>query len=112
VLSRQDLVAVQRDVGALPYGYFTDSETLVGQQLKRPVRPGDILSPAMVAPAPAVERGQTVWIAAESGGIKVTMKGEALADGAIGERVPVRNLSSKRVLEAEVISANLVRVAL
>lgn len=112
VLSEQDLAAVERDAGALPYGYFTDSKQLIGQRLRRTIRPGDVLSPAMVEPAPVIARGQTVWIAGEAGGISVRMKGEALTDGAVGERIRVRNLSSRRVLQVEVINANLVKVPL
>lgn len=110
VLAADDLVTVERDAAGLPYGYFTDPAQLIGQQLKRSVRAGDILTPAMVAPAPLVQRGQRVWIATQGGGVNVAMEGEALQDGAAGERIRVRNLSSKRVVEAEVVSDSLVRV--
>lgn len=110
LLTEQDLASVKRDAASLPYGYFTDPALVVGQQLKRSVRPGEVLSPAMIAPAPLVQRGQQVWISARSGSVNVSMQGEALADGAAGERIRVRNLSSNRVLEAEVVSGGLVQV--
>lgn len=111
ILTEQDLAIVERDASGLPYGFFTDPDALLGQQLKRPMRPGEVFSPAMVTPAPVVQRGQDVWIAVQTDGINVSMQGEALADGATGERIRVRNLSSNRVLEAEVVNSNLVRVA-
>lgn len=110
ILTADDISVSQRDVAALPYGYFTDLELLTGMQLKRAIRPGDVFSPALVTPPPVIERGQIVWIAAEAGGIQVTVKGEALADAATGERVRVRNLSSKRTIEAEVTGPAMVRV--
>jgi flagella basal body P-ring formation protein FlgA len=112
ILTSQDIVVVERDPSTLPYGFFTDAAELLGQQLKRGIRPGEAFSPAMVAPPPLVERGQIVWIATEAGSLKVSMQGEALTAGAAGQRIRVRNLSSKRVLEAEVVSANLVRIDL
>lgn len=110
ILTPDDITPVVRDVAALPYGYFTSAEILTGQRLKRAVRPGEVFSPTMVAPAPLVERGQTVWITTKAGGINVRMQGEALADGAAGDRINVRNLSSRRILEAEVVDNGLVKV--
>ncbi len=110
ILTPDDIKPVVRDVAALPYGYFTSADILTGQKLKRAVRPGEVLSPTMVAPAPLVERGQIVWIATKASGIEVRMQGEALADGAAGERINVRNLSSRRILEAEVVDNGLVQV--
>lgn len=110
ILTAEDISVSQRDAATLPYGFFVAPEVLVGQQLKRAVRPGDVFSPSMVSAPPLVERGQTVWIAAESGDIKVVVKGEALADAAAGERVRVRNLSSRRTLEAEVTGPATVRI--
>lgn len=110
ILTEQDIAVVQRDAASLPYGYFTNPAELIGMQLRRPLRPGEVFSPAMVTPAPLVQRGQKVWIATQTGGVSVAMQGEALNDGAAGERIRVRNLSSKRVLEAEVISSNQVQV--
>jgi flagella basal body P-ring formation protein FlgA len=110
ILTPDDISISQRDAATLPYGFFTNPELLTGLQLKRAIRPGDVFSPAMVAPPPLIERGQIVWIAAEAGGIAVTVKGEALADAAAGERVRVRNLSSKRTIEAEATGPAMVRV--
>lgn len=109
ILTAEDISIKQHDAASLPYGFFTDSSELIGQQLKRAVRPGEVFAPTMVTPPPLVERGQTVWIAAEAGGIKVSVKGEALTDGAAGQRVRVRNLSSKRTIEAEVMGPAMVR---
>lgn len=110
ILTPDDISTSQRDAATLPYGFFTDPDLLAGLQLKRAIRPGEVFSPTMVTPPPLIERGQTVWIAAETEGIKVTVKGEALADAAAGERVRVRNLSSKRTIEAEVTGPAMVRV--
>lgn len=110
ILTAADISTSQRDVATLPYGFFTDQEQLAGMQLRRAVRPGDVFSPAIVTAPPLIERGQTVWITAKTGGIQVMMKGEALADAAADERVRVRNLSSKRTVEARVIGPAMVQV--
>jgi flagella basal body P-ring formation protein FlgA len=40
------------------------------------------------------------------------MSGKALADGVAGQRVQVRNLSSRRVVEGTVVAPGLIRVSL
>lgn len=112
VLKESDLRPIARDIAALPHGYYRDARALVGMQLRRPLRPGEVISPAMVERAALIERGQALWLVGTSGGVSVSMKGEALEDGALGERIQVRNLSSKRIIEAEVTGKNEARVAL
>ena len=40
------------------------------------------------------------------------MAGEAMADGTTGERIKVRNLSSKRIIDGIVKSATTIQVAM
>jgi flagellar basal body P-ring formation protein FlgA len=44
------------------------------------------------------------------GNLRITMKGQAVRNGALGEIVTIRNLESKRDFSAEVIDENKVRV--
>jgi flagella basal body P-ring formation protein FlgA len=112
LLKPSDLVPIARDAAALPHGYFIEPRELTGMQLKRALRAGEVILPNAVSRPPLVERGQEVLLTAEAGGIKVSMKGEALQDGAAGERIQVRNLSSRKVVEGEVLGRNHVRVPL
>jgi len=112
VLKESDLVPIQRDTATLPHGYFTRAEDLVGMELRRPLRPGEIVSQAAVTVAAVVARGQQVLLVVDDGAVTVSMKGEALEDGAPGERIQVRNLSSRRVIQGEVLDRHRVKVAL
>lgn len=112
VLKESDLAPLEREVAALPQGYYRDAKALVGMQLKRAVGPGEILSAAALEAPKAVERGQEVYIVAENASVRVAVKAEALEDGAVGDRIQVRNLSSRRVIQAEVLGKNMVKVPL
>ncbi|RFA28566.1 flagella basal body P-ring formation protein FlgA [Alkalilimnicola ehrlichii] len=111
-LNHSDLRAVRKNIATLPHGYFTDMEEVLGMEVRRPLRPGDVLSPNAVTQPRMVTRGQEVWLIAEAGSISVTAKATALQHGSQGDRIQVRNLSSGRVIEAEVIDENRVRTAL
>ena len=57
-----------------------------------------------------VHRGDEVVILASIGGLQVRVKGKALKDAALGERLPVRNTNSKRIVEGTAIEAGVVSV--
>lgn len=102
--------AERRDTTTLAWGYFTDPEALAGKETARFVGAGTVLSPGMVQNPVIIERGQRVTLRASAGGIRVTMQGEALGRGRVDERVRVRNLSSRRVVEGIVRANGIVEI--
>jgi flagella basal body P-ring formation protein FlgA len=110
VLGAADFDISTQDITRLGSGYFTDPQQLSGAVMTRAVRAGTVLTPAMVRAALAVRRGERVSILAVAGGLQVRMEGEALSDGAPGELIRVRNLSSRQEIEAEVIGPGQVQV--
>ncbi|MGI9236078.1 MAG: flagellar basal body P-ring formation chaperone FlgA [Woeseiaceae bacterium] len=110
LLAISDLVVEERDVSRLLSGYFSDTKALVGQRLKAQLIAGRILTPAMVQADLAVKRGQTVTLTVETGGIRIQMRGKALMDGAIDQRIRVENTESGRVVEGIVRSQEHVEV--
>lgn len=112
LLSESDLAMEHRDLGALPAGYVTDPAELVGKELRRPVQARAVVLPGMARAPELVRRGERVTLQAAAGGIAVHSEGEALNAGALGERVRVRNLSTRRVVEGTVGGDGLVLLAL
>ncbi len=56
---------------------------------------------ALEAPA-LVKRGDRVTVTFQAGGLRITTQGEAMRDGALGERIPVNTVASAKVINAEV----------
>ena len=110
ILSAADLRLEDRDLDNLVSGYFTDLSAVVGMQMRRSIKPGQPLNRLSVAAPKLVRRGERVTVLAVADGLQVRMQAEALADGAQGERIRVRNLGSKRVIEAMVAAEGIVRV--
>ena len=110
-LTAADLQRTERQFSALPPTYLradVAGDSPVGWRTVRPLAPGDVLGPGNLRPALAVRRGQQVQLVASNGGFSVSAQGEALADAAIGDRVKVRNLSSRREVEGVVTAPNTV----
>lgn len=112
VIQPGDVRLERQETSRLLSGYFSDADLVIGLQASRRVTPGQVLTKALVEPRQLVERGQEVTLYAVRPGLTVRMKGEALEKGSAGERIRVRNRSSKRIVEGYVEPSGAVRVAL
>jgi len=110
ILSARQLKLAKRNLAKLPQGYYIDPAKLVGMKLKRNITSGFPLTPTMVAAPKLIKRGQRVTLVSHTTAIRVVMPGKALENGAIGERIRVKNLSSKRVVEGVVNASGEIEV--
>jgi flagella basal body P-ring formation protein FlgA len=106
----QDVALAERDVGTLNQGFLTDPGQILGQKTTRSLLPDQVLAPLHLQQAEVVNKGDQVVISAMSPAINVRMPGEALSNGAPGEQIRVRNLSSGRVVKARVKGPGQVQV--
>jgi flagella basal body P-ring formation protein FlgA len=112
VLSANDLRTEQRDISTLPPGYMDDPAATVGLTAGRPIASGAVITNQFLLGAKAVERGQTVTLVADAGGMSVSMQGRAITDGMVNQRVKVENLSSGKVVEGIARSHQVVEIIL
>jgi flagella basal body P-ring formation protein FlgA len=110
VLTAKDVTVEQRDLVGLPPGYLDDPGIAVGLTAARAIAGGAILTNQQLLGAQAVQRGQTVTLIADAGGISVRMAGRALTDGLINQRIKVENLSSGKIVEGIARSAQVVEI--
>lgn len=112
VLQASDLVLVDKDISGLHRGYYSEIKELVGKHVKNSLRSGLVVTPGHVKNPLAVKKGATVLILANAGGIQVNMKGKAMKSGALGDWIPVQNLSSKRKIEGRILRPGVIQVTL
>jgi flagellar basal body P-ring formation protein FlgA len=110
VLTPKDLTVEQRDMVGLPPGFLDDPGVAVGLTAGRAIAGGAILTNQQLLGTQAVQRGQSVTLVANTGGISVRMAGRALSDGLVNQRVRVENLSSGKVVEGIARSAQEVEI--
>jgi flagella basal body P-ring formation protein FlgA len=110
VLTAKEVAVEQRDLVGLPPGYLDDPGIAVGLTAARAIAGGAILTNQQLLGAQAVQRGQTVTLIADAGGISVRMAGRALTDGLINQRIKVENLSSGKIVEGIARSAQVVEI--
>lgn len=110
ILTADDLSAVKTDLGKLNRGYYTSLKEVLGKQTRRNLAQSQILNPDTIRPPHLVKRGEQVALVAAGTQFAIRMQGQALADGAEGDQVRVKNLSSNRIVEGTVTGQGTVRV--
>ncbi len=110
VIQAADIKLTRQDVSRIRAGYFTQLSQMTNMVVRRAVKSGKVISPAMLKPKRLVQRGDEILILAQTGNLSIRVKGKALMNGVRGQRIRVKNIHSKRVFQATVISNGLVRV--
>ncbi len=110
VISATDIEMVEHDLAALKLGHIGERQEVVGKVAKQHIAAGIVITPHMIEAPRMVRRGEQITIVASSTWIEIHATGTALADGAQGDLIKVRNSRSKKVIEAVVVQPGVVRV--
>lgn len=86
------------------------TQDYVGQELIRSVRAGAVMTPRHVRTPLQVERNETVTLVFRRGALTMETTGRALDEGAVGDRVSVMNITSRKRITGRVIGQGLVEV--
>ncbi len=105
-----DLTKLRKNVDRLPSNYVEDKSTLVGKIAKRSINPNEVMHKNAVTTPPLINRGDQVMILYETSSLRLTAPGIAMRKGRLGERISVRNMVSKSLLQAIVKNKNFVQV--
>lgn len=109
-ITEDDIEVQKMDLANLPSDVILDPDAVLGKRTKRAIGSQTVLRPNLIEFPPLVKRGDVVVIVAETDGLKATALGEVRKKGRIGERIPVINFDSKKILYARVVDANTVKV--
>ncbi|MBE9526217.1 MAG: flagellar basal body P-ring formation protein FlgA [Proteobacteria bacterium] len=112
IVTKSDIRIEQKDISSLHRGYVNNTELVIGQQLKYSIAMGTVIDPQSLLAKKLVHRGEQIMLIAKAGTMEVRMTGTALADAKRGQRVQVKNMSSKRIVEGIVDAPGIVRVTM
>lgn len=110
ILTGDDIQLQRMDISRLSGAYITDPGQIAGKQLKRPLQTGTPLLSSMLKQPIVIRRGEMVTLLAKRRRFEIRMEGKALMDGAAGDRIRVRNLRSKRIIEGKLAQGGTVLV--
>ena len=110
VITADDLTTDTRDVSRMTSGFYAAPSELVGQRVRQQLVAGRIITPMMVQADDIIRRGQTVTLVVKNDVININMAGKAMSDGALNQRIRVRNSNSGRIVEGIVRSPEHVEI--
>ena len=108
-VEKSDLV-FSKERKILSNGAFDDLKLVLGKRLKKSLRKGAILKASHLNPDWLVYKNQKVTIEHKIGKIYVKMNGIALSNGAKGDRILVKNISSNKTVEGFVKSEKKISI--
>ncbi len=111
VLTHDDVEFKRMNTSSVGRGHIEDASRALGMEIKRPIKPGDVVRLPYLTKPDIVHKGQTVVVSSQSRFLKVETSGVALVSGHMGERIRVKNERSNRVVSAEVIAPGKVIIA-
>jgi flagella basal body P-ring formation protein FlgA len=109
-LDSGDGALVERDIVGGSCNPVRDARALTGKRAKHFFQVGEIICDNLLEPVPAVARGEEVALLYVGRTFTLVAKAVAQADGTVGKRVSVRNVSSGEVFAATVTGKGEVSV--
>jgi flagella basal body P-ring formation protein FlgA len=103
VLQREEITNNFRDV-------LTNMDDIAGKTAKTSISAGQIVYASMLDNQKLVKKNDTVTVTFDTSLISITMRAVAMKDGKEGEIIQVKNIDSRKIFDAQVVSNTLVRV--
>jgi flagella basal body P-ring formation protein FlgA len=109
-ITQRDIGLERRDITRADGKYFSELEQVLGKLVKGYIRAGAVIVPSSVEIAALIKRRQNITIIYRKGNVVLTLSGQALADGRLGEIIPVQNSASSKKLQGRVLDKETVEV--
>ncbi|MGD9580043.1 MAG: flagellar basal body P-ring formation chaperone FlgA [Vampirovibrionia bacterium] len=109
-ISGGNVKLVERDISKYASTAARSNSELINTRVKRTFKAGDILDHRFIEKDPVVMRNSMVAIVFQSSTVSVSITGEAMEDGSIGDIVRVRNGKFNKEYAGKVIDRGVVLV--
>lgn len=109
LISAKDVSLQTRDSSSLNRAYLSDPVDAIGKVLQKNLARSALITNAVLAEPHIINKGQQVDLQAGSRGLQVSVTAIALSDGAVGEKIRVKNLSSSKIVEGTILASGTVR---
>jgi flagellar basal body P-ring formation protein FlgA len=109
-IQADDILVKRMNLARTPANVIMAADQVLGRRTNRNIAANTLLRTDQVEMPPVVKRGDLVEVIAESPVLKISTKAIARQNGAVGDRIPVMNLRSKKIIYAQVVNKQTVMV--
>jgi len=110
ILTSADLKMQQMNVSKSPANLVMDMQAAIGKQLKRNIKPGEIIRHNMISVPPLIRKGDKVKLIAQNGSLRIVTLGIAKSSGGAGDQIRIENITSKKIVVGRVKTYSTVEV--
>ena len=101
---------VSQEISQKNRKHFSSISDVIGREARKTIRPDQVLNSTMLQKAYLVRKKESVMIYAQNSRLRISMQGTALKNGRHNEMIPIRNNSSKKIIEALVVDRGVVAI--
>lgn len=110
IIKESDVKLAKMNVSRLNSSYTQNTKNVIGKVMQQNTMPDNIVLTSHYKNPLMVKRGEEIILLSKSQAIEVRMKGTALAQGSMGDKISVKNTKSKRIVNGIVIGPGLISV--
>ncbi len=111
IANGEDVVFIRVAQSRVARGALTDSADIIGFSARRQLRPGVALRDIDFEKPIVIRKGDSVTMVFRVPGVELTARGKAMANGGLGDSVPVLNVQSRTQVDAVVTGTGAVTVS-
>ena len=109
-IEADDITVKKMNLARVPANVVVRADQVLGLRARHNIAANSVLRNDQIESPPVVRRGDVVQMIAESDVLKVAAKGMVKENGAVGERIRVMNLRSRKIIYAQVLDGQTVQV--
>ncbi len=109
-IEADDITVKKMNLACVPANVVVRPDQVLGLRARHRIAANSVLRSDQIESPPVVMRGDVVRMVAESDVLRVAAKGMAKENGAVGERIRVMNLRSRKIIYAQVMDEQTVQV--
>jgi len=110
-IREEDIVWTEMQARRTNHNTVTSIDQIVGMSVRRPISAGRVIRRTDVTPIRLIRKGDLVTMVFSTSQMTLTLRGQALEDGARRDSIRVKNLSSGKIVVGSVTDAGIVNVA-
>ena len=110
IFSRNSFRLEKRELSTLRSGYISDPQLIINKQATRNLGADTVINKSNITEPKLIKRGEKITINASTLGLNISMAGIAMMDGIKGQSIRIKNVKSKRLIQATVVKPGQVEV--
>ncbi|MBO6559980.1 MAG: flagellar basal body P-ring formation protein FlgA [Nisaea sp.] len=110
-IRESDIVWTAMQARRSNHNTVTSPDQIVGMSVRRPISAGSVIRRTDVTPIQLVRKGDLVTMVFQTSLMTLTLRGQALEDGARRDSIRVKNLGTGKIVVGSVTDAGIISVA-